>query len=107
MNKFVKKLTQSNQNIQKERAENFAQRAELKHKGIVDELKEKKLDIENEISELSDLAPESTTSLTIQDKDPEEWAKEMQRLKEEKLEVEVQLDLANKTTEEWFSDEEE
>lgn len=107
MNKFVKKLTQSNQNIQKERAENFAQRAELKHKGIVDELKEKKLDIENEISELSDLAPESTTSLTIQDKDPEQWAKEMQRLKEEKLEVEVQLNLANGTTEEWFSDEEE
>jgi len=107
MNKFVKKLTKSNQNIQKERAENFAQRAELKHKGIVDELTEKKLDLENEISELADLAPESTTSLTIKDKDPEEWAKEMQRLKEELLEVNVQLKVAEETTQEWFTDEEE
>ena len=105
--KFVDQLTQSNENIRAERAQNAGQRTKIEQEALVRDLEKERLEIKSKIDDLGDLAPKSSTSLTIQDHDPKQWVKEMQELKVQLLNNKVALEAARETMTEWFGGEDE
>lgn len=106
MNKFVSTITKSHEGIREDRAQNKAQKTELKQKALVDKLQGEVLDLEGKIQDLTDLAPEDTTSLKPQDFDEEHWVEKMQQYKIDLLNKQIELETAKETYNDWFVAEE-
>lgn len=108
MNKFKKLLSQGNDGIYERRVDALATQAEIAQQAIVNKLKQEKSKLEIELINLTDLSPETSDSLRPGSKNwnAQEWAKNIQRVKQELHTIGIQLDLAEETYKEYFGEEE-
>ena len=105
MNKFEKLLSKGG-DVYARRVEALTTQAEVAQQAIVNKLKQEKTKLELEIINLTDLAPESTDSLRPGTKnwDVQAWAKNLQRAKQDLHTVKIQLEIAEETYKEYFTD---
>lgn len=103
-NKFTKVLTQSFPELRAQRADNQSSMVEVSQMNLVNSLKNQYLTLQNKLEALTDLGPSTTVDLKGPDINPQDWVREVQGLKVQLLEVEVQLNIAIETYEEWFSE---
>lgn len=106
MNKFTKLISNNSDGTLKRRATTISQTAEIAQQNLVNDLKQKKAEIDLKIDNLTDLAPETTDSLRpgSKDWDPAKWAKELQQAKQNRYMLEIQLKLAQETYDEYFKE---
>jgi hypothetical protein len=106
MNKFQKLVGQNGNDVLERRAEALATHAEIAQSAIVNKLKQEKTRLELEIINLTDLSPETTDSLRPGNKDWDatNWAKKLQTAKQDLYNVKIQLQLAEETYKEYFSE---
>lgn len=109
MNKFTKLISDNGSNTLARRAGSIATAAQIAQQNIVNQLKQKKCELELKVANLTDLAPESTDSLRPGDKDwdAKEWAIELQETKQELYDLNIQLTIAEETYKEYFEDDKE
>lgn len=106
MNKFQTLISQNENEVLKRRAEALATHAEIAQSAIVNKLKQEKTKIELEILNLTDLAPDTTDSLRPggKDWDATTWAKNLQKAKQDLYNIKIQLQLAEETYNEYFTE---
>ena len=106
-NKFMKNLTSGETGIKEKRAGILSQQAENAQTELLTRLRGERSDLELKIDRLSDLAPDSTTSLKVggDNFDAKAWVLEIQTAKVELAAKDVELDIAQKTYDEWFVEE--
>ena len=106
MNAFEKMLNSSASQIRGQRATLVAKTAKKAQEKLVSDLDDKLDDLENQILQVSDLAPTSELSLMVVQKDFKaiDWVTKLHKLKVEKANVEIELEIAKETSEEWFSE---
>ena len=106
MNKFTSLISSNGNETLKRRASIIAQNAEVAQQNLVNELKQKKTELELRIADLTDLAPESTESLRpgTKDWDAKKWVKDLQQAKQDKYMNDIQLKLAEETFNEYFKE---
>ena len=106
MNKFEKMLTSDS--VYNKRVEILSKTAELAQKNLINDLKTTKEELELKIFNLTDLAPDSSDSLRPGSKNwnAARWAKSLQETKQSLHMCKIQLDIANKTLDEYFFTEE-
>lgn len=109
MNKFTRLISDNNSSTLTRRAGSIATAAQIAQQNIVNQLKQRKCELELKIANLTDLAPESTDSLRPGDKDwnAKKWAIELQETKQELYDLNVQLTIAEETYKEYFEDDRE
>ena len=106
-NKFAQLIASNPDQTLQRRAEVIATSAEIAQQNIVNALKQKKTDLELKITNLTDFAPESKDSLRPGGKDwnPKQWAADLQNAKQELYHVNIQLNIAQETYDEYFKEE--
>lgn len=106
MKKFQKLISSNNNEALIRRAESITTGAEIAQQNLVNSLKQKKIEIELKIANLTDLAPEDTTSLRpgSKDWDAQKWVSDLQSAKQDLYMLEIQLKLAEETYDEYFKD---
>ena len=106
MNKFAQQLSRTNTDLKAARAQSTASLVEIEQSNLVNNLYRDLVSKRNELEDLFDLGPDSTTSLRSprKDFDAGAWTKRVQDLKVELLDLEVRHKLANETFAEWFSE---
>lgn len=106
MNKFQKMIITSNSKIKEFRGNIIATKVERSHKKVVDKLKDEVLDLQDKLNSLSDIYPDSELTLRVTSKDfnPDTWAAELQEVKLALALKEQELELAEETTKEFFSE---
>lgn len=104
-NKFTTNLTKSDSAIKGDRARIAGTSAEKAQRKIIDNLIEKQDELILEQIKLSDLNPTTNTSLIVGDGqfNGTQWAEKMHEIKVALLNVEVELEIAEETYEEWFA----
>lgn len=109
MNKFTRLISDNNSSTLTRRAGSIATAAQIAQQNIVNQLKQRKCELELKVANLTDLAPESTDSLRPGDKDwdAKKWAIELQETKQELYDLNVQLTIAEETYKEYFEDDRE
>lgn len=109
MKKFQKLISSNNNEALIRRAESITTGAEIAQQNLVNGLKQKKIEIELKIANLTDLAPEDTTSLRpgSKDWDAQKWVSDLQNAKQDLYMVEMQLKLAQETYDEYFKEDNE
>ena len=109
MNKFTKLITDGADKTLQRRAEAVSTSAEIAQQNLVNKLKLEKSNLELKITNLTDLAPDSKDSLRPCDAnwDPNAWVTNLQRTKQDLYNVTIQLDIAQKTYDEFFKEEAE
>lgn len=107
MNKFTKLISDNSNQTLARRANSIATTAQIAQQNVVNELKQKKCELEMTISNLTDFAPNTTDSLRPGEKDwnAKEWATKLQKAKQDLYMLEIQINLAQKTYDEYFTDE--
>ncbi len=106
MNKFLELISAGKEKIYEQRAKSLARQAEGEQKKLINNL-ESKLEEKNlQICDLTDLGPESNTSLRPGKPgwSAAEWVDQLQTAKCEKKEIEEQLKIAKETYKEYFSE---
>ena len=107
MSLILKRLTASPSSVRRQRAEIIDSQLRNKQLELISSLRAKCDSIELEISNLMDIAPTATTSLKMENVDPQKLVENLQNLST-KLELEkMGLKIAEDNYEEWFSDEED
>lgn len=106
MNKFTELISNNTSSTLTRRASSIATAAEIAQQNIVNQLKQKKSEVELQIINLTDLAPESSDSLRPGDKDwdAKEWALQLQEAKQTLYNINIQLKLAEETYNEYFTE---
>ena len=109
MNKFTKLITEGADKTLQRRAEAVSTAAEISQQNLVNKLKLDKSNLELKITNLTDLAPDSKDSLRPCDANwnPNNWVTELQRAKQDLYNVTIQLEIAQKTYDEFFKEEAE
>lgn len=109
MNKFTRLISDNNSSTLTRRAGSIAMAAQIAQQNIVNQLKQRKCELELKIANLTDLAPESTDSLRPGDKDwdAKKWAIELQETKQELYDLNIQITIAEETYKEYFEDDRE
>lgn len=109
MNKFTRLISDNNSSTLTRRAGSIATAAQIAQQNIVNQLKQRRCELELKVANLTDLAPESTDSLRPGDKDwdAKKWAIELQETKQELYDLNVQLTIAEETYKEYFEDDRE
>ena len=107
MNKFTKQISNNGNKTLKRRAANLAQTAEIAQQNLINSLKQQKAELELKLDTLTDLAPESTDSLRpgSTNWDPVEWTKSIQETKQTIYFIKIQIELAENTYNEYFTEE--
>lgn len=107
MNKFEKLICNNSNAVLARRAANITTNAKIAQQTIINDLTQKLMNVELRIADATDFAPESTVSLTPGSKnwDAKIWAQNLQKLKMEKYNIEINLKLAQETYNEFFKDE--
>ena len=107
MNKFQANITKSNKSIKETRAKRIADQAKMAQETLVRELIMEKMGLEAKLEDLEDLSPDSAMSLNpIKGEFKAElWVKDLQNTKVLLLNKSIELNIADKTTKEYFSDE--
>jgi hypothetical protein len=110
MSKFTGIITKGSEGILSGRAKNLAEQAKLMQERLVSDKKGKVLEIEQKLNALTDIAPDSTTSLhpggSGKGFDAKQWVDQLHALKLAEVEAKLELEIATKTLTEWFTDEE-
>lgn len=103
-NKFAQLISNNGDNVLKRRADNLASTAEIAQQTLINELKNKKANLELRLSDLTDLAPTNKMDLTPNSEnwDPNKWVSEVQNIKQELYQLKIQLQLAEETYDEFF-----
>lgn len=106
MKKFQELISDNTNASLKRRAAQIATSAEIAQQNLVNQFKQEKTNIELRIAALTDLAPDSTDSLRpgSKDWDAEKWVKDLQAARQELYQVSIQLEIAEKTFNEYFTE---
>ena len=106
MNKFVTLISSNGNEALKRRATTIAQNAEVAQQNLVNNLKQRKIEIDLKIADLTDLAPDSSVSLRPGNKDwdAKKWVNDLQQAKQDRYSIEIQLKLAEETYNEYFGE---
>ena len=109
MNKFTKLITEGGDKTLQRRAEAVSTAAEIAQQNLVNKLKLEKSKLELKITNLTDLAPDSKDSLRPCDANwnPNTWVTDLQKAKQDLYNVTIQLEIAQKTYDEFFREEAE
>lgn len=104
MNKFTEIISNNGEATLVKRAKILAESAELAQKGLINKLKSTKAELNLELSQLTDLAPETSDSLRpgSTNWNPEQWVKRMQEINEDLYNLEIQIMIAEKNFNEYF-----
>lgn len=104
MSKFLELISDNSNATLKRRANSIAQNAQIAQQNIVNSLKQQKSALELKIADLTDFAPDTTDSLRPGNKDwdAENWAQELQKANEQLWQVNISLEIAEKTYNEYF-----
>lgn len=105
MNKFEKTLSGNSKDVLGDRSKNLSNSVISEMDAIVIDLKRRKNNLETEVVNLTDLAPENSYSLRpgTANFSAKEWASKMQATKLSIAQVDVELAVANSIIEEWFT----
>ena len=109
MNKFTKLITEGADKTLQRRAEAISTAAEIAQQSLVNKLKLEKTNLELKITNLTDLAPDSKDSLRPCDAkwNANTWVTDLQKAKQDLYSVTIQLEIAQKTYDEFFKEETE
>lgn len=104
MNKFLENLTNREDKLLGRRAENVNNRARITYESLINKIKLEMEQKNMRLQDLIDLGPSSTTSLNpvSSDWNPNEWVNEIQSLKFDIYDLQIQLKLALETFKELF-----
>ena len=103
--KFITNLTLTHSKIKEKRASLLSDDVQAEQNRLIDDLKDKKRKLERELLNIEEMYPNSTTSLKVgEGVDPKVWVADMQRTKISLIDVQIQLTIANETTNEWFNE---
>ena len=104
-NKFTRNLQLSNQEIKDKRAIMIAEDAQIAQTQLIQEISARKRKLDRKLLELEDVSPASTTSLNPSRTDfsPLAWTTAIQFTKCELRMVNVELEVALETNEEYFA----
>ena len=107
MSKFVKTLSASNAEIKEARAKMLADTTVLEVESFVQALKKEKLELQNKLANLTDLAPDNSYSLRPGSKefDAKLWVRELHATRMEITLKEMELEEAQAIYDEWFGEE--
>jgi hypothetical protein len=104
-NKFVRSIAGSVEGIKLARVTVLATQASLAQDDLINTLKRKLAGLDLQLTQLTDLAPDSTDSLRPGEGfDPVQWVTAVQSLKVEMDKVSKQLAFAEETHNEWFAE---
>ena len=107
MSLILKRLTANPSSVRRQRAQIIDSQLRNKQLELISSLRAKCDSIELEISNLMDIAPTATTSLKMENVDPQKLVENLQNLST-KLELEkMGLKIAEDNYKEWFSDDED
>jgi hypothetical protein len=106
MTKFESLIASNTNEVLKKRAANIATTADIAQQSIINNLKVRIVAVENQIMNLTDLAPNSTDSLRpgMPNWDANTWANDLQNAKETLYSLKVRYDIATKTYNEFFTE---
>ena len=106
MKNLINSLTANDSTLKTRRATLLAAGIEAAQVTLIQGLNSQKLQIETELQQLLDLAPVSTTQLTVghDQFNPGGFVSAIQQKKFRLYEINVQLDLAKETLAEWSAD---
>jgi hypothetical protein len=109
MNKFAQTLSASNADIKTTRAQALAETTVLEVESFIQSLKREKLQLNNKLNQLTDLAPDNTYSLRpgSKDFDASRWVNELHETKMEIKLKTIELEVASEIRNEWFTSEDE
>ena len=104
LNKFTQTISDNGDNVLKRRAGNLATTAEIAQQTLINDLKNKKANLELQLANLTDLAPNNKLDLTPSSEnwDPNKWVTEVQNIKQQLYNLGIQLQLAQATYDEFF-----
>lgn len=106
MGKFLNTISSANSATLRNRAAQLNTQAKIAQEAIIADLRNRKALLEVKIQDLTDLAPDTTDSLrpSVRDWNPKKWASELQDVKVQLYELNVNLEIAENTLEEFFGD---
>jgi hypothetical protein len=105
MNKFIRIIVGNADGIKAQRAGVLATQAKLAQENIVSELRRKLAGLDLQLTQLVDLAPDTTDSLRPGNGfNPTQWAKAVHAVKLEIAQVKEELSVAEETYSDWFAD---
>lgn len=106
MSKFAKMLSASNAEIKEKRAEMLSNSTKLEAEGLLQNLKRERSELETELVNLTDLAPDNTYSLRPGSSDfkAAEWVKNLHRVKMDISLKDIEIKMAQEIFDEWFAD---
>jgi transglutaminase/protease-like cytokinesis protein 3 len=104
MGKFLQMMSQNDSKALVARASQINVQAKIAQQNIVQNLKNDIAEVEIEIQNLTDFAPDTTQSLRpgVKGWNPTKWASDLQDAKTRLYELNVELKIAEKTFEEFF-----
>jgi hypothetical protein len=104
VNKFTQLISDNGDSVLKRRAGNLATTAEIAQQTLINDLKNKKATLELQLANLTDLAPNNKLDLTPSSEnwDPNKWVTEVQNTKQQLYNLDIQLQLAEATYNEFF-----
>lgn len=105
--KFTKNLTLNNKSIKESRAQLIGEDAEAAQAELLRTLRQQHRDLQRKKDSLSDLYPD--TELSLQPAkggfDAKKWVVDLQNTNVAIANKQIEIDIAQETYEEWFSDE--
>ena len=106
MNKITKTMMESAPEILQKRANMVASNLEIEQQNLINSLKQEKMRTELKIQDLTDFAPDTTDSLRPASKNfnAKQWVKELQEAKQTLYELNIALELAEETYNEYFKE---
>ena len=107
MGKFLQMMSQNDSKALVARASQINVQAKIAQQAIVQNLKNEIANVEIEIQNLTDFAPDTTQSLRpgVKGWQPTNWASDLQSAKTRLYELNIELKIAEATEKEFFGDE--
>ena len=107
MGKFLQMMSQNDSKALVARASQINVQAKIAQQAIVQNLKNEIANVEIEIQNLTDFAPDTTQSLRpgVKGWHPTKWASDLQEAKTRLYELNIELKIAEATEKEFFGDE--
>ena len=107
MGKFLQMMSQNDSKALVARASQINVQAKIAQQAIVQNLKNDIANVEIEIQNLTDFAPDTTQSLRpgVKGWQPTKWASDLQEAKTRLYELNIELKIAEATEKEFFGDE--
>lgn len=107
MNKLINKLSAGESVIRNQRAQIVAEDIQSEIESMIVALEKKKREVIKAKLSHTDIGPDETTSLRVVSEhfNAAVWVDELQALEKELLNVEIELEIANRIKKEWLEEE--